>query len=84
MVISAVTHLYMSNQRLDQLEEKLAYLEAANAELSEEIFRQQQEIATLTKAHHQLLERFAEMQEADSDAISGSKPTALEQRPPHY
>jgi SlyX protein len=84
MVISAVTHLYMSNQRLDQLEEKLAYLEAANAELSEEIFRQQQEITTLTKAHHQLLERFAELQQADSDAIPGSKPTALEQRPPHY
>lgn len=74
----------MSNQRLDQLEEKLAYLEVANAELSEEIFRQQQEITTLTKAHHQLLERFAELLQVDSDAVSGSKPTAIEQRPPHY
>ena len=83
-MISAVTQLTMSNQRLDQLEEKLAYLEVANAELSEEIFRQQQEIATLTKAHHQLLERFAELLQADSDAVSGSKPTAIEQRPPHY
>ena len=84
MAISAATQLHMSIQRLDQLEEKLAYLEAANAELSEEIFLQQQEIATLTKAHHQLLERFEELQQADSNVISGSKLTALEQRPPHY
>jgi len=74
----------MNDQKFAQLEEKLAYLEAANAELSEEIFRQQQEIATLTKAHHQLLERFAELQQSDSDAVSGSKLTAMEERPPHY
>ena len=34
----------MSEQRLLMLEEKLAFVEMANLELEEEIFRQQQEI----------------------------------------
>jgi uncharacterized coiled-coil protein SlyX len=74
----------MNDQRLDQLEEKFAYLEAANVELSEEIFRQQQEIAILTKAHHQLLERFAELKQADSEVGTATKQSAVNQKPPHY
>ena len=45
----------MSEKRLQEFEEKLAYLEMANAQLEEEIFRQQQEIDALTKAHRNML-----------------------------
>lgn len=72
----------MSSQRLSELEEKLAYLEAGNAELSEEIYRQQQEIVALTKAHQQLLERFAELQQQSSK--SNSEQSMLIEQPPHY
>lgn len=72
----------MSSQRLSELEEKLAYLEAGNAELSEEIYRQQQEIVALTKAHQQLLERFAELQQQSSK--SNSRQSMLTEQPPHY
>ena len=44
-------------QRFEQLEEKLAYQEMTNAELSEEIFRQQKEIDTLTLAHQSMVQR---------------------------
>ena len=72
----------MSSQRLSELEEKLAYLEAGNAEMSEEIYRQQQEIVALTKAHQQLLERFAELQQQSSK--SNSEQSMLTEQPPHY
>ena len=72
----------MSSQRLSELEEKLAYLEAGNAELSEEIYRQQQEIVALTKAHQQLLERFEELQQQSSK--SNSEQSMLIEQPPHY
>ena len=72
----------MSSQRLNELEEKLAYLEAGNAELSEEIFRQQQEIVALNKAHKQLLERFAELQQ--QSAKTDSEQSNLSEPPPHY
>jgi SlyX protein len=72
----------MSSQRLNELEEKLAYLEAGNAQLSEEIYRQQQEINVLTKAHQQLLNRISELQ-ALSEKLNGQGLVPLEQ-PPHY
>ena len=73
----------MSDQRLDVLEEKLAYLEASNAEMSEEIFRQQQEIAALTKAHHQLLGRLQNLEDAEADASNAVGSSSME-KPPHY
>jgi SlyX protein len=73
----------MSDQRLDALEEKLAYLEASNAEMSEEIFRQQQEIAALTKAHHQLLGRLQNLEDAEADTANGMGAVSIE-KPPHY
>ena len=39
----------MSEERFQALEEKLAFVEMANAEMGDEIFRQQQEIEVLTK-----------------------------------
>lgn len=71
----------MSDQRIDALEEKLAYLEASNAEMSEEIFRQQQEVAALTKAHHQSIARLQNLE--DADAGNGMGAVSME-KPPHY
>ena len=73
----------MNDQRLDTLEEKLAYLEASNSEFSEEIFRQQQEIAVLTKAHKTLVERLEALEDAEANATSG-RGGASSERPPHY
>ena len=50
-------------QRFEQLEEKLAYQEMTNAELSEEIFRQQKEIDTLTLAHQSMVQRMEALQD---------------------
>lgn len=73
----------MSDQRIDALEEKLAYLEASNAEMSEEIFRQQQEIAALTKAHHQSIARLQNLEDAEADASNAVGSSSME-KPPHY
>ena len=69
----------MIEKRFEQMEEKLAYLEMASAELGEEIFRQQKEIDALTKAHRTILARVEVLQDtaAENDMES-------DQRPPHY
>ncbi|GEM_PF-122725 len=66
-------------ERFEQLEEKLAYLEMANSEMSDEIFRQQREIDTLTRAHQNLRERVETLNEGIDDADG-----ALNEKPPHY
>ena len=74
----------MDIDRLDTLEEKLAYLEASNAELSDEIFRQQQEIAALTKAHQQAMERLQSLEDTEAEAIAGQGGSIAMDKPPHY
>jgi uncharacterized coiled-coil protein SlyX len=74
----------MSDQRLDTLEEKITYLEASNSEFSEEIFRQQQEIAVITKAHKTLIERLEALEDVESDGGSGQGGSMGSERPPHY
>jgi uncharacterized coiled-coil protein SlyX len=60
----------MSDKRFEQLEEKLAYMEMANAELGEEIFRT-------------MLERIEVLQ--DTAAEGGAEGGAGQgERPPHY
>ena len=49
----------MSEERFQALEEKLAFIEMANVEMGDEIFRQQKEIEVLTKGHQMLLQRIA-------------------------
>ncbi len=66
-------------ERFEQLEEKLAYLEMANSEMSDEIFRQQREIDTLTRAHQNLRERVETLNEGIDEADG-----ALNEKPPHY
>ena len=73
----------MSDQRIEALEEKLAYLEASNAEMSEEIYRQQQEIAALTKAHLQTIARLQNLEDAEAEATNNMDGASAE-KPPHY
>ena len=69
----------MSEKRLQAMEEKLAFFEMASVDMGEEIFRQQQEIEALTKAHQSLLQRIDLLQEsADQDLQDNNE------RPPHY
>ena len=69
----------MSEKRFQAMEEKLAFFEMATADMGEEIFRQQQEIEALTKAHQSLLRRIDLLQEsADQDDQDNNE------RPPHY
>ena len=69
----------MSEERFQELEEKLAFFEMTNAELGDEIFRQKKEIDTLTKAHRNLLQRIESLQDTvdQGDQEEG-------ERPPHY
>jgi uncharacterized coiled-coil protein SlyX len=75
----------MEDKRFDALEEKLAYLEMANAQLEDEIFRQQQEIDALTKAHRNMLERIEVLQDSAAEGDSmGQTGAGVGERPPHY
>ena len=69
----------MGDPKLQLIEEKLAHLEMANAQLEDEVFRQQREIETLTQGHRSLLERLERIQNADEISAEG-----LMERPPHY
>jgi uncharacterized coiled-coil protein SlyX len=66
------------SQRFDQLELKVAYLEQANTELSDELFRQRQQLEALRGQISDLAGKFAAAQ---------SQPTAYtpeDETPPHY
>jgi SlyX protein len=69
----------MNEKRFQVMEEKLAFLEMTNADMSEEIFRQQQEIEVLTRAHQTLLKRIDVLQASADQDIQGNN-----ERPPHY
>ena len=66
------------NDDLERLEVKLAFLERAANELSDVVYRQQQDIAALNQRLTLLSSRF--------DAFKPADPvyTAEEERPPHY
>jgi uncharacterized coiled-coil protein SlyX len=68
----------MNVQTLEQIETKIAFLERANAELSEAVFRQHQDIETLRAQIAALASRLEAVQ---SD--TGVR-TPEEERPPHY
>jgi uncharacterized coiled-coil protein SlyX len=62
---------------IDEIEIKIAYLEQANAELSDVVYQQQQELESLRTQLSELLRRF--------DAAQ--TPTAYppeDEKPPHY
>jgi len=78
----------MDEKQVQAFEEKLAYLEMANAQLEDEIFRQQQEIDALAKAHRAMLERIEVLQDNAAEPSgmgqADSVGAAAGERPPHY
>jgi SlyX protein len=64
--------------RLQTIEIKLAHLEAAVAEISDVVARQQKELDRALDRNQQLLEKIAAI-----ESESGASPTAYE-KPPHY
>ena len=68
----------MNVQSLEQIETKIAFLERANAELSDVVFRQHREIEALRAQIATLVAR-VEAAQSDTDVR-----TPEEERPPHY
>lgn len=68
----------MNVPTLEHIETKIAFLERANAELSDVVFRQHREIEILRA---QLVALAARIEAVQSDA--GAR-TPEEERPPHY
>ena len=68
----------MNANTLEQIETKIAFLERANAELSDVVFRQHREIESLRA---QVAALAARVEAAQSD--TGMR-TPEEERPPHY
>jgi SlyX protein len=72
----------MNETVLEKIETKIAYLERANAELSDVVFRQQREIQALAEAFAAQTKLLAErLQAAQAEERVTS---ADEERPPHY
>ena len=68
----------MNAHALEQIETKIAFLERANAELSDVVFQQHREIESLRA---QVVALAARVEAAQSD--TGVR-TPEEERPPHY
>jgi SlyX protein len=68
----------MQASPLEQIETKIAFLERANTELSDVVFRQQREIEALRARLNALVEQF-EAAQSDEPARGPE-----EERPPHY
>ena len=66
------------NEAIERLEIKIAFLEAANVELSDAVYRQQKELDALRERIAQLVNRFDEL------ANKPGEWTAEEEIPPHY
>jgi SlyX protein len=69
----------MPEQRIEELEIKLAHLERGLQDVSDEVVRQQQLIERLTERGHQLQERIAALQ-----ADAGEDAATRVEKPPHY
>ncbi|MEQ1581367.1 MAG: SlyX family protein [Steroidobacteraceae bacterium] len=68
----------MQDATAELLELKIAYLERANLELSDVLYRQQQELDLLRQQFRDLVSRFESLK-AEPDQY-----TAEQERPPHY
>lgn len=67
------------NDELERVELKIAYLERANNDLSDVVYRQQQELLALTQRVARLASRLDAMKTEEGTAYS-----LEEERPPHY
>ena len=63
---------------LEQIQTKIAFLERANIDLSDVVFRQQREIGALAARLKELADRLESVQSEDRPRA------AEEERPPHY
>ena len=68
----------MSTEAIERLEMKIAYLERANNELSDVVYRQQREIQGLKAKMESLSDRVSSLPAADEGR------TPEDERPPHY
>jgi SlyX protein len=68
----------MSSDAFERIETKIAFLESANAELSDVVFRQSREIEALRAQIQALAERVGSMRSEE-----GAR-TPEDERPPHY
>jgi uncharacterized coiled-coil protein SlyX len=68
----------MNSEAIEQIETKIAFLENANVELSDVVYRQQQEIRALRAAVDALAQRMEAAQAPETVR------TPEEERPPHY
>jgi SlyX protein len=68
----------MTSDPLEQIELKIAFLERANSELSDVVYRQQQEIEALRAKLASLATRL------DDAPTEQSEYTLEQERPPHY
>jgi SlyX protein len=68
----------MNSEAIEQIETKIAFLESANFELSDVVYRQQQEIRALRAQVDALSQRL----EAAQTAEPAQAPE--DERPPHY
>jgi SlyX protein len=67
----------MDDQTLERIETRIAFLERANTELSDVVFRQQQEIQALAARIKELSERLSAQREEEARSPE-------QERPPHY
>jgi len=68
----------MTDEALEQIQTKIAFLERANADLSDVVFRQQREIQALGARIKEVAEQFATAQSDERQRPSD------DERPPHY
>jgi SlyX protein len=68
----------MDDETLEQIHLKLAFLERANTELSDVVFRQQQEIQLLGARLREVAERLS------AGSGGGEVGSPEQERPPHY
>jgi uncharacterized coiled-coil protein SlyX len=76
-----VGRLAVNEESLEQLQFKIAFLEQANADLSDVVFRQQQDIDALAARIQEIAERLAS---AQAQAAAQERAPEPEERPPHY
>lgn len=68
----------MTSDAIERIETKIAFLESANVELSDVVYRQQREIAALQTRLDALMQRL------DAAQAPYTPRTPEEERPPHY
>jgi SlyX protein len=66
-------------ERINQLEEQIAHLTRAVDDMSEIVTRQEDEIVTLNRRVHMLMQR-----EGERDTSGGGAVVMGDERPPHY